>query len=425
MSKKRCWLERGKSLLILLLSLSAVYLFSLTPLIRDSGVLDLFKPQKDDSPGATAVTLTAAARPSRMAVHNGEERYGLQYAQEATDELFARLGPLLGETLTSSGTPASIPESRWKQYLQGKSIYFDFTGEIPLSALGGWLNQEGQCTLTAAARLVLLADDGEDGVLLCYRDADSGQFYACGTGLLVTLHLDPAVDSVSGNGAQFAFESEAWSRLLRPYTLITEESGRQVYTASNPLNLSGGLSALLETLDYSGRNHASVSGGELYLDGNDRLRVLNSGQVIYGAAQGGKYPVATAGDRVTVAEAIEAARELAESTIGTQCGAAELYLISASAVDNGYRIRFGYRLDGSTVWLYDEGWAAEFLIQDGYVTDFVLNYRSYVAAGREALLLTMDRAAVMLPDLTEEKCELILQYRDRGESTVSPVWVAN
>lgn len=425
MSKKRRWLERGKSLLILLLSLSAVYLLSMTPLIQDSGILDVLKPKPASSENTTSVTLTAAARPSRMAVHNGEERYGLQYDQDSADELFARLGPLLGEALTSSETPSSIPESHWQRCLQGKSIYYDFTGDIPLSALGGWLSQEGQCTLAASARRVLLAGDGEDGVLLCYQDADSGKFYACQTGLTESLHLDPAVGTVTGNGAQFAFESESWSQLLQPYTLITEESKRQVYTAFTPLSPSGDLSALLAALDYNAYNHTPVSGGELYLDGNDRLRVLSDGRVVYDAAQAGKYPVTTAGSQVTVAEAIEAARELAESTIGTQCGEAELYLISASAVEDGYRIRFGYRLDGSTVWLYDEGWAAEFLIQNGYVTDFTLCYRSYTAAGQEALLLSMDRAAVMLPDLTDEKCELILQYRDRGESTVLPTWVAN
>ena len=321
MSNKRRWLEGGKSLLILLLSLSAVYLLSLTPLIQDSGILDLLRTEPARAEGAASVSLTAAARPSRMAVHNGEERYGLQYDQNAADELFARLGPLLGEALTSSEAPFSIPESRWQKCLQGKSIYYDFTGEIPLSALGGWLNQGGECALTASARRVLLAGDGEDGVLLCYQDAESGQFYACRTGLTESLHLSPAVGGVTGNGAQFAFESESWSRLLRPYTLITEESRRRVYVASTPLSPSGDLSALLEALDYSGYNHTPVSGGELYLDGNDRLRVLTDGRVIYNAAQNGKYPVTTAGSRMTVAEAIEAARGLAESTVGTQCGA--------------------------------------------------------------------------------------------------------
>ena len=123
MSNKRRWLEGGKSLLILLLSLSAVYLLSLTPLIQDSGILDLLRTEPARAEGAASVSLTAAARPSRMAVHNGEERYGLQYDQNAADELFARLGPLLGEALTSSEAPFSIPESRWQKCLQGKSIY--------------------------------------------------------------------------------------------------------------------------------------------------------------------------------------------------------------------------------------------------------------------------------------------------------------
>lgn len=424
MKTKRPWLERGKSLLILLLSVSAVYLLSQTPLVQDSGMLDLLKSGQPAGESGTEVTLAAAAKPSRMAVSSGSQRYGVQYDQERVDELFTRFGPLLGEALVSSGQPQSIPESQWQWYLRGKGIYFDFTGEIPLSALSGWLQPEGSCPLVGTARRILLADGRDDLVLLCYQDLESGAFYVCETGLVWSLHMESAIGTVTGNDAQFAFESEAWSRLLEPYTLITEESVRQIYAAATPVTPSGDLSGLLEVLDYTGRNHASVSGGELYLDGNDRLHVLSGGQVSYTAAQGGKYPVATVGSEVTIAEAIEAARRLAESTIGAQCGAAELYLDSAAAMEGGYRIRFGYRLDGSAVWLYDEGWAAEFTVLDGYIMDFTLYFRSYTATGDEALLLSMERAMGMLPDLVEERCELILQYRDHGESVVEPMWVA-
>ena len=424
MKGKRRWLEVIKSLLILLLSASAIFLLTMTPLVQDSGVLDLLTTRQPDSVGSTEVTLTAAAIPSRMAVRSGTECYGVQYDQNSVDELFARLGPLLGEALVSSTEQKIIGERLWRRYLQGEGIYFDFTGDIPLSALSSWLQPEGFCGLTAAARRILLASADNDKVLLCYQDAGDGRFYACDTALTWSLHLAPAVSDISGNDAEFAFDSQTLSGLLEPYTLITEDSTRKIYNATTPLSVGGDLSDLLEALEYTGRNHASVSGGELYLDGNDRLQIQAGGQVSYTAAQPGKYPVATAGEEMTIAEAIEAARQLAESTIGAKCGEAELYLQSAQEVSDGYLIYFGYRLDGSMVWLYDKGWAAEFYVRYDHITDFTLYFRSYVSTGADALLLSMDRAAGMLPNLVEQSCELIIQYRDQGESQVQPVWVA-
>lgn len=424
MKGKRRVLEAFKTVLIVLLSLSAVYLLIQTPLVEDSGVLELFSSDPVEHAQSGKVTLTTAARPSRIAVSSDGLRYGVQYDQNEADELFARFGPLLGEALISSGEPEEISEGKWQDYLRGQGIYFDFVGEIPLSALSSWLQTESVSSLTAAARRILLADGPGDTVLLCYQDMTSNRFYACQTGLNWTLHLEPDIRSVTGNGAMFAFEHETLADLLEPYTLITEEAEHPIYAVTTPLLPGGNHSALLEALDYTGRNHASVSGGELYLDGNDRLHVLSGGQVVYSASQPEKYPVATARGMVTVAEAIEAARRLAEGTVGAQCGEAQLYLISAEPMESGYRIRFGYRLDGSTVWLYDEGWAAEFYVRDGYITDFTLYFRNYVSTGENALLLSMDWAAAVVPNLTDEHCELNLQYRDQGEDRVEPIWVA-
>ena len=424
MRGKRRFLEGVKTLLIILLSASALYLLTMTPLVKDSWLEDLLKGEQVTKSDPLSVTLTAAARPSRIAVSDGVNRYGIQYNQSAVDELFVRMGPLLGEALVSSGAPEKITEKQWRQYLREKSIYFDFTGEIPLSALSGWLQSEQSCGLSASARRILLVGGGEDSVLLCYQDAADQKFYACPTGLLWELHLEPEVSGINGNGAQFAFEDAEWMDLLHPYTLMTEDSVQRIFNVSVPLTNGAVRTELLEALDYAGRNHASVSGGELYLDGNDRLHVMMNGRVSYDAAQGGKYAVASVGTTATVAESIEAARRLAERTIGAQCGAAELYLVSAEETQQGLRIRFGYRLDGSTVWLYDGGWAAEFYVNGGYITNFTLHFRHYAVTDEEELLLPMERAAVILPGLNSTERELILQYRDQGESEVKPGWVA-
>ena len=424
MKGKRRVLEWVKSLLIVLLSASAIYLLTMTPLVQDSWLEDLFAREPTAKEDPLSVTLTAAARPSRMAVSDGASRYGIQYNRTAVDELFVRMGPMLGEALLSSGSPEKIPEAQWQRYLLGKGIYFDFTGEIPLSALSGWLQPEQGCVLSASARRILLVEGEENSVRLCYEDAGDQCFYACSTGLLWSLHLEPEVSGITGNEAQFAFEDPAWENLLHPYTLITEDRAQRIFSASVPLTATAVRIDLLEALDYAGRNHASVSGGELYLDGNDRLHVMLNGKVSYDAVQSGKYAVASVGSTATVAESIEAARRLVERTIGAQCGAAEIYLVSAEETQQGLCIRFGYRLDGSTVWLYDEGWAAEFYVNDGSITNFTLHFRHYSASGEEALLLPMEQAAVILPGLDRTSGELVLQYRDQGDAAVKPGWVA-
>ncbi len=422
--KSKRWLERVKTVLICLLTLSALYLLTLTPLVRESGLLDLFPSQGTTASGGTAVTLTAAAQPSRMAVGSGTGRYGLQYDQEQVDSLFARMGPLLGEALSSAGQPESISEEDWQRYLSGVCIYFDFSGSVPLSALGGWLHAGEPADLTASARRVLLAAGEGTAVLLCYEDAGDGSFWACDTVLTQALHLAPAVEGIEDNGARFAFESEELSGLLQPYTMITEESGGAVYAVTSSLSGEDAVADVLEALSFNGQNHASVSGGEAYLDGDNRLEVGLDGTVSYRAAQEGKYPVAFSGERATVAEVIETVRELAELTIGARCGDARLYLADLRETEDGYVVRFGYQLNGCAVWLYEEGWAAEFRVRDDWVTEFTLCFRSYTATGARALLPSMERAAVMLPDLTEERRELVMQYRDRGNGELSPMWVA-
>lgn len=424
MSKRR-WLERGKTLLIVLLSVSAVYLLTKTPLIQDSGLLDLLSPAKKAEGNGSAVVLTAAAHPSRLAVLGETGRYGVQYDQSQVDELFARFGPLLGEGLTSSDEPEQISERKWRDHLSRMGIYFDFDRSIPLSALGSWLHGEKQSLLTGTARRILLTTQEDGQVLLCYQDGDSGLFYACVTGLDHALHLLPLVQTVEGNGAQFAFENDSLTGLLQPYTLITETGDGAIYGVSNPLSTSGEVAAMLADISFSQDSHVSVSGGDAYLDGNARLEVTDAGTAFYRGGEGGKYPVVAAKEQATLAEMIEAARGVAERTIGSRCGEARLYLESVRETETGCSVRFGYRLNGSAVWLYDEGWAAEFLIQQGEITEFTLHFRCYAATGNEALLLPMNQAAVILPELTDEARELVLQYRDWGGAEVSPLWVAD
>ena len=420
MKDKRRLIEWGKNVLIVLLTASAVWLLTMTPLVQDSGLLDLFAPQESPGVGAGGVRQGTAMLPVRLAITGEGGRCGVQYDEARLEELFSPLGALLGDALASAGTPQTLSEGDWQRYLRGTGIYFDFGGGVPLSALERWLQGPGNGALTGSARRVLLCAGTDDQVLLCWQEADGGGFFTCRTGLTQALHLEPAAEGAASNGAYFAFEDQELSQRLAPYTLITEggEGGTE-YTVSAPLAAEGSSAAVLSALSFSSQDHAPVSGGEVYVDGGDRLVVNVNGTVTYRAAQGEKYPAGPA-----LADGVDAARTLAEAALGPMCGEARLYLMSAQEMDGAVRVRFGYLLDGCPVYLGSEGWAAEFWIWDSCVTQFTLRFRSYAASGGETLLLPVDKAAAMLPDLTWERRELVIQYRDGGGTEVVPGWVA-
>ena len=420
MRDKRRLIEWGKNALIVLLTASAVWLLTMTPLVQDSGLLDLLAPQESPGVGSGGGGQGTAMLPVRLAITGAGGRCGVQYDEDRLEELFPPLGALLGDALASAETPQPLSEEDWRGYLRGTGIYFDFGGGVPLSALERWLQGPGNGTLTGSARRVLLCAGTDGQVLLCWQEAEGGGFFTCRTGLTQDLHLEPAAEGAAFNGAYFAFEDQELSRGLAPYTLITEgEQGGTEYAVSSPLAGEGGPEAVLSALSFSSQDHAPVSGGEVYVDGGDRLVLNAGGTVTYRAGQGEKYPAGP-----TLADGVDAARALAEAALGPMCGEARLYLMSAQNVECAVRVRFGYLLDGCAVYLGSEGWAAEFWIWDGCVTQFTLRFRSYAASGEETLLLPVDMAAAMLPDLTWERRELVIQYRDGGGTEAVPGWVA-
>ena len=420
MRDKRRWVELGKDAAILLLTVSAAWLLTMTPLVRDSGLLDLLPPRESPGLGASGGGQGTAILPVRLAITGEGGRCGVQYDEARLEELFPPLGALLGDALASAESPRPLSEGEWQRYLAETGIYFDFGGGVPLPALERWLQGPGEGPLAGSARRVLLCAGTGDQVLLCWQEEESGEFFACRTGLARSLHLEPAAAGTAFNGAYFAFEDRDLSQKLAPYTLITEgEQGGAEYAASVPLAGEKNTASVLSALSFSGQNHAPVSGGEAYLDGGDRLVVNANGTVTYRTAQGEKYPAGS-----TLADGADAARTLAERALAPLCGEARLYLMSARETAGAVRVRFGYLLDGCAVYLGSEGWAAEFWISEGYITRFTLKVRSYTAGGERTLLLPVDKAAAMLPDLTAQRRELVLQYRDGGGPVVFPQWVA-
>ena len=363
------------------------------------------------------------------AVVNDDGRYGAQYDEEAVGSVFDSLGTLLGEGLATAQTPSVIPESRWQEALKAPGFYFDFTGSIPFSVLAQWLQGgEAGSPLTASVRrIALTAGPGDNDVWLYWQDADTDQFYACATTLDRSLHLTPSLAVYLPNAAFFAFEDEAYAA-CDPYTLITATPSPTVYAASTPLSAEndGAVAQVLEALSYStssGSTYA-ISDGTRYTDGNGTFHLTDSGTLSYYAGDASRYPIPAEGETATVSECIETTRRLVEDTAGQLCGDARLYLISAQWEGDELILTYGYSLDGTAVYLHDEGWAARFTVSNGAITQFSLNFRSYTATTAITLLLPELQAAAAMPDLGAEHAELLLCYLDTGSDSVSAGWIA-
>ena len=432
MDKRTKVVERVKSLLIVLLACSAVFLASRTSLSRPLG--DLFSPQSD-SGGANVYQVPTQrlemARPVAMAAAIPGEgrilRYGVQYDADSCDALFQQGASLLVEALSSADTPREISRQEWEQAMStAPGLYFDFLGQLPLDVLASWLSAP-DCTLTGTARRMALAvQDGQ--VVLCYYDTEKQSYYACTAGVVNPDHLAQAVSGLSGNGAFFAFEGEGYTSLAPDTLLLPEEPEAPLYQSANPLSgESSSLSALLEDLYFPVESTAFYSAGDEQVarNGGESVRLSRRGVLEYSCdgLEDSRYVIGGQENKAGVIEAAEYCRYLAQQTLGERCGQARLYLSRAAEDSGALRLDFEYCLNGAAVSL-EGGSAASFLVENGRVVQFTLRFRSYTAGGQTALLLPQRQAMAVLEQLGDTGRELRLVYTDRGGETVSAQWAA-
>ncbi|MEG1879394.1 MAG: hypothetical protein RRY65_03220 [Pseudoflavonifractor sp.] len=449
--KKNRALELLKDLLIVLLVLSAVYLTLRTQLAaglsaESSGgwlgeIISFFDPdsrrilpaneQEQDRP--------VELRPLRMAVNiKPGERYGVQYDGAGSDKLFEAMFSLLGEALGSAQAPVQVPQAIWRNALSFQSgVYFDFQGQVPMGALYAWL-EAGPAKLLAGenTRRILLAEDGEGTVKLYYESG--GVYYASDTAQTPKGHLQSAVAGYSGNGATFAYEHKGETALatLAPYVMLIQNTPNMaertygIYNTFNPIaQMEKGRGALLEALRFSPQASSYVAWGQLVVkEGEDTLTVNDSGTASFSGGDSAqpRYPVGGGGDGPSATEIMEVTQRLAEKTLGTWSGDGKIYLIGITQPEPGiWQADYGYRLDGVTVQLGSEGYAARFIVRGDRVSEFTLHFRGYHPTGERATVLPEVQAAAAMGALGANGRELLLTYEDNGTAeTVKCGWIA-
>lgn len=446
--KNRRLVEWGKNVLIVLLSLSAVYLLGRTQLYTQgalsgktwlAGLLAALPGQEEPQPSQPvgSWTQSGALRPVRMVVTGPQGNTGVQYGNEVLDPLFNDVKNQLADALAGAASPREITETQFRAALTaGKpGVYLDFLGTVPLPNLAAGLirGTPSDALADPVRRLFLTASGGE--VLLYYINEDTGMYYASKTTADLAGSLAQFSAGVAPNGAAFAFELGETYGALAPYTLIEGAASPQPgrYAASSPVSVSRtdgesfpeSFNSLVRSLSFHPQSSSYPSrDGWNIQEGAEKLYV-SAGQVTYKAAglEDPRYPLDGLSPRPQAWELVGSAWAFVDRVLSPLCGEARLYVIGMEEAEGVATIRFGYQLEGAPVLVGGDGYAAEVEIAEGAIVRYELQPRTYAFADAGSRVLPELQATAALEALDRSGSELMLYYADRkNDEVLSADW---
>lgn len=414
--RRRLW-EGVKTLLILALTCSAIFLASRTLFPRQLGQFFAPSNQEGNTPGSSHLLSSQTLRPSAFSVTWEDKRYGVLYHQD-DQETYTQFSALLAEALGDAAAPQSVTRRSWEQSLLEPGLYCEYLSPMPLDVLCRWLSGQDNPALadTWAQRLCVT------GQSLCYQGQDE-RYYTCALDRDLTGALEGLALQLSFNGARFAGESEdygflRWDTLVLPVTPSLPQLWVETpVSVTDALAPSEGLSQLLQALSFHPQTNPlyAITGGWAINDGGETLRLDSAGTLTYRRTE--DAPRFSVGSRP-----LDATRLLAESTVGALCGDARLYLHSVRQEGGASIITYAYAYRGAAIRLGRDGWCAQFTVRGSAVESFILKPRRYTAlADYPIFLLPQEQAAATLPGPEEQALELL--YETDGQSqALTPFW---
>lgn len=431
MNKKAVRINRLQNLVIVALTISALFLLSQTPLFGD--LTDQLPRQimhmlrKDDSPSGSSVQagLSAFAAPVRVLYTNDYARFG-QDALTVLDGSFEPVALYLSEAIGSASYASPIAENMLLSALEKQGIYFSFAADIPLSILAESLGVSCGIERSISVRRALLSPAGSTALL--YLADSSGSCFSLPTtvsGSSITEFLN----AQSGSGACLSLHIPEEYPSLSPYTLIfSEQEQRCTLNAATPLSdmeLSEFL-RLAEFNPHTESRYTESSGATVVREGNSSLRFDTSGAITYqggAAAKSSLYSVPVPeGSKPAMLDAASAAQRLASKLLQDRIGAASLYLSGVAPTKDGYAVTLDYAVSGTPLCFSDGSHAVCITITGQSITEFSLHFRSYALTEETAPLLPLQQAFAIAQN-RHKSSEPAVYYVDAGGSTVSPSWI--
>lgn len=422
---RRRGLERAKTLLIILLACSALYLATVTLLPGGPrGLWDrLFVRTAEDSvqAGQGGSFRSDTLQPAALAVTGSEGRYAMLYDQ-ADLEGYTQVSPLLAEALSAAGTPQRISSAQWRQALGGPGVYLEYLGSLPLRDMSRWLAGQDNPALGdfTSQRILVRAEE------LCFYDEGRGAAYAAALPVSLEDGLATLAQELSPNGGRFAFEETGYAR-LRPETLLRSSTPEMaVLAADTPIGVTedgaanDALARILRVLSFHPQTNPlyTIPGGLAINDGGDTLRISSQGVVTFrqSGEEDPRFPVGE--------HPLDMARTLAEQTVGALCGDARLYLRAVEETDGVTTVTFGYAYLGGAIQVGEEGWCVRLTLENGAVSALTLYPRHYAAQAETTVLLPQEQAAATLSG--RGTWNMRVYYEDhRDGQTLAPFWAAS
>ena len=385
MQRNKIYKERVKTLLLVLLSISAVFLGLRT------GLFD--EPLRAGGFGGSAPVRTVAdqaypaAFPTTIMVSLGEGVYHGQRMdgqgdaeEEGLEVLFGRFAVFFGEALESAGFSEPVTMEEWERALTDLGVFFQYDVEIPGDVLARWFDTEASGELGAMERMTLSAS--QNAVYLYYMGRDDLPRRRETT--VDVGALRGQIQSLAPNGAQYGFQVPAFTGTNRSTVLLAQYEGIPVIRGHNAI------SAVFEHLDtmlehfgmhLSRVRYLDVSGVRTMVEDDATLRLTEHGLVHYHCQADAPRLVAWEGER-SFAGAVETGREVAQ-ILERLSGDATIQLsdwYDASAYSDGQLVLyFSYYLGGIPVWT--EYPAARIVIRGRYVREVTLFARTFVRTG--------------------------------------------
>ena len=403
---------------LLLLTLSALFLLSRTPLLSGrlaASPAAALAPQPTAQP---ADELNAMLGSVHIMVTADSEygRYG-QLCAGREDPLVQKIIPLLREALGSAAEPEETSQQDFRAALEGTGLYMDFIAPLPLAAVAACLGET--VPFDRPVRAVALAAGGETASM--YLLEEDGSLSWCATALPVSA-VQSICAGVTPNGSFFAYETNYSA--LKPYTLLAAQvSQPPELQADLPLGYTA--YNLLTALDFNAHTNSRYTdwdGAEVVEESPRTLRISPEGMVYYSSAGTAALPLYKAAS-TALPDALHTAWDLA-SVLTEGTGASPLYLRGVEETETGYVIRFRYQAEDIPVCFPDESDALAVTISGLSVTGFSYRCRFYTPleeTDSEPLLPPSMAAAIasLRPD-----SGLTAAYVDAGGTQLSPCWLS-
>lgn len=412
-----------QNIIIVLLSLSAVFLIAQTQLYSlgidaGSGYLRYLTGDPVQTPGPAAATLTSLSAPVRTAVTGV---YGGRYGSvtlTTTDEDFEPISSLLRETLGSVRTFSPCSYQEFLSALGGTSVYCDFLEPLPLPVLAGLTGASLESDLTV--RRLVISARGKGGAVLYLCDGADG----CqrGDSAVPLEDLTGIVDRYELNGAFFALDDpDPNAAKVSPVSLFPLElPALPVFSAAASLPESDTLLPALGFYPRTNSRYTEPGGVEVITDGDRTLRLIPEGAIRYRSGGDPALTVGAAGETPALPQLVMGAHTLLTSLLPDQNGG--LYLQKVRRTETSTTLTFGWQIGGVPVRFSDGGNAAEIVLSGSTVSSLYLRFRQYTDTGETSPLLPLRQAMAIAA--RQEARELSIGYVDSGAAATA-CWLAD